>query len=121
MKEHSNDVLQSPNSPIEHQLTIGPTTSTPARPPIVQVYARSREIDDTCSALVPLLSNLSSPDSSKNLDLPIALRKGKRTCQSTYSIANFVSYDRLSSMLRSLVASLIPKNSEGSFEPSWMV
>ncbi|XP_015161249.1 uncharacterized protein [Solanum tuberosum] len=54
-----------------------------------------------------------SPDPSKKLDLPIALHKGARTCKSTYSIANFVSYDHLSSTSRSLIASLdsisIPK------------
>lgn len=60
--EQSDDVLQSPSCPIEHQLTIGRTTSAPARPPIVQIYSRRREIDDTCSASIPLLSNIFSPD-----------------------------------------------------------
>jgi len=71
-----------------------------SRPPIVQVYSRRRETDDTCHAPVR------SHDPSENLDLPIALRKGTHTCKSTYSIANFVSYDRLSSTSRYLIASL---------------
>lgn len=39
-------------------------------------------------------------------DLPIALRKGTRTCKFIYSIANFVSLDHLSSTFRFLIASL---------------
>ena len=46
----------------------------------------------------------SSSDPSSDLDIPISLRKGKRKCKSTYSIANFVSYDHLSSSLSVFVA-----------------
>lgn len=96
MTKQSDDVaLPSPTS-IEQESTIVPSTS-PVRPLIVHVYSRRRETEDTC--LSPITS---SPD----LELPIALRKGTRTCKSTYSIANFVSSDRLSSTSRSLIVSL---------------
>lgn len=63
-------------------------------------------------------------DPSKNVDLPIALCKGTRTCKSTYSIASFVSYDHLSSVSRSLIVSLdsfsVPKTvKEALHHPRW--
>jgi len=71
-----------------------------------------------------LLLNLSSPNPSDDLDLPIALHKGKMTCHSKYSIANFVSYDLLSSTSRPLVASLdfifVPKTMKIALNnPGW--
>ncbi|KAL6325861.1 hypothetical protein AAG906_031094 [Vitis piasezkii] len=45
-------------------------------------------------------------DLSNDLDLPISLRKGKQQCKSTYSIANFVSYDHLSSSSSVFLASI---------------
>ncbi|OIT23525.1 hypothetical protein A4A49_64619, partial [Nicotiana attenuata] len=110
LTEQSNNVVPpSPSSSIQNQSIILPSEpgpSTVERPPIFQVYSRRKETDDTCRA--PPSSSLDPPppDLSENLDLPIALRKGTRTCKSTYSIANFVSYDRLSSTSRSLIASL---------------
>ena len=51
--------------------------------------------------------------STSDLDLPISIRKGKRQCKSAYSIANFVSYDHLSSSSSVFITSLnsipIPK------------
>ena len=73
----------------------------PAKPPIVQVYSRRPVTTDTYPAPAP-----SSSDPSSDLDLPISLRKGKRQCKSTYSIANFVSYDHLSSSSSVFVTSI---------------
>lgn len=72
-------------------------STTPVKPPIVHVYSRRQEIEDTCPSPIT---------SSSDLNLPIALRIGTQSWKSTYSIANFVSYDRLSSMSRSLIVSL---------------
>ncbi|OIT27486.1 hypothetical protein A4A49_55574, partial [Nicotiana attenuata] len=71
--------------------------SAPAKPPIVQVYSRRQKTNDTCPAPTPSSSDPPPLNTSlESLDIPIALRKGKRQCQSTYSIANFMSYDHLS-------------------------
>ncbi|RVX21188.1 Retrovirus-related Pol polyprotein from transposon TNT 1-94 [Vitis vinifera] len=83
---------------------LGPVVNIPPapdKPPIVQVYSRRPVTTDTCPAPAP-----SSSDPSSDLDLPISLRKGKRHCKSIYSIANFVSYDHLSSSSSVLVASI---------------
>lgn len=81
-------------------------STAPIRPPIVHIYLRSQETNNTCPPLVT---------SSSDLDLPIDLRKGTRTFKSTYSIANFVSYDGLSSTSTSLIV-----NSEGGLNhPGW--
>ena len=42
--------------------------------------------------------------SDSDLDIPIALSKGKRSC--TYPIASVVSYDKLSKSSRSLISTL---------------
>ncbi|GJZ76374.1 retrovirus-related pol polyprotein from transposon TNT 1-94 [Tanacetum coccineum] len=44
------------------------------------------------------------PSPALGLDLPIALRKGKRTCR--YPVSSFVSYDGLSTSSRAFVANL---------------
>ncbi|OIT33895.1 hypothetical protein A4A49_63580, partial [Nicotiana attenuata] len=82
------------------------------------------ETNDTCPAPVPASSDPPLPDPPDNLDLLIALRKGTRTCKSTYSVANFVSYDHLSSTSRSTIASLdsisVPKTvKEALNHPGW--
>lgn len=59
-----------------------------------------------CLALVPLSSDFPPPDTLENIDRPITFRKGTCTCKSTYSITNFVSYNRLPSTSRSLIASI---------------
>ncbi|OIT33138.1 putative mitochondrial protein, partial [Nicotiana attenuata] len=88
------------------------------------VYSRRQQTNDTCSAPVPSSPDLPPPDPPENFDLPIALRKGIRTCKSTYSIANFVSYNHLSPASRSLIVSLdsisIPKTvKEALNHPGW--
>ncbi len=63
-------------------------------------------------ACPPSDTSVSAP--SNDLDLHISIRKGKRQCKSVYSIANFVSYDGLSTSTRALISSLdsvtVPKN-----------
>ncbi|KAL0534391.1 hypothetical protein IC582_028682 [Cucumis melo] len=58
-----------------------------------------------------------------SLDLPIALRKGTRSC-TKHSISNYVSYENLSPQFRAFTASLdsttIPKNIHIALEgPEW--
>ena len=108
-----SDASLAPSGPVVH---IPPA---PAKPPIVQVYSRRPVTTDTCPAPAP-----SSSDPSSDLDLPISLRKGKRHCKSIYSIANFVSYDHLSSSSSVLVASIdsisVPKTvTEALNHPGW--
>ncbi|OIT32260.1 hypothetical protein A4A49_57773, partial [Nicotiana attenuata] len=87
------------------------------------VFSRRRETNDTCPAPVPSSSDPPLPDPPDNLDLPIALRKGTRTCKSTYSVANFVSYDHLSSTSRSMIVSLdsisVPKTVKALNHLGW--
>nr|GEW76489.1 polyprotein, putative [Tanacetum cinerariifolium] len=52
----------------------------------------------------PSGSDLPPPSPTPELDLPIALRKGKRTCR--YPVSAFVSYDGLSTSSRVFVANL---------------
>nr|XP_009789918.1 PREDICTED: uncharacterized protein LOC104237459 [Nicotiana sylvestris] len=131
LTEQRDDVPPSPSS-IEHQSNILPSAPAPtvlAKPSIAQVYSRRQQTNDTCSAPVPSSSvpsstDLPPPDPPGDLDLPIALRKGIRTCKSTYSIANFVSYDHLCPASRSLIVSLdsvsIPKTvKEALNQPGW--
>ncbi|KAK3005987.1 hypothetical protein RJ639_016554 [Escallonia herrerae] len=95
--------------------------SAPEKPPIVQVYSRRREHHDTCLAQAS-----SSCDPPPNdLGLPIGFRKGKRHCTlPKYPIANFISYDHLSSSSSSLIVSLdsvsIPKTVKDALShPGW--
>ncbi|OIT00822.1 hypothetical protein A4A49_59998, partial [Nicotiana attenuata] len=88
------------------------------------VFSRRQETNDIYLAIVPLTSDLSPPDPTKNLDLPISLRKGTRTCKSTYLIANLLSYDYLSSTSRSMSACLdsitVPKIMKNALNhPKW--
>ena len=63
------------------------------------------------------LENINKYDPS--LDLPIAMRKGTRSC-TKHSIVNFVSHKNLSPRFRAFTASLdsiaIPKNIHVAFE-----
>ncbi|CAM8921688.1 unnamed protein product [Rhodiola kirilowii] len=96
-----------------------PTNTTPpapvpplvpplVRPPILHTYFRRPRPEVTViSNVQPTTSDApisSSSDPPLSDDLPIALRKGTRTC--TYPISSFVSYDRLSGSSRSFIASL---------------
>ena len=67
-------------------------------------------------------SDSDAPPSPPEPDLPIALRKGKRTC--TYPVSTFISYDGLSTSSRAFVANLdsvlIPKTvGEALAHPGW--
>lgn len=64
------------------------------RPPVTQVYnKRTRNVMQVAPSLPPVSSTLPQ-SSSTNLDLPIALRKGKLRC--CHPISSFVSYNGLS-------------------------
>ncbi|KAJ9678523.1 hypothetical protein PVL29_020646 [Vitis rotundifolia] len=102
-----------------HLGTIVDVLPAPVKPPIVQVYSRRQVTIDTCPAPA-----FSSSDPSSDLDLPIRLRKSKRQCKSTYSIANFVSYDHLSSSSSVFLASIdsistLKTVTEALNHPSW--
>uniref|UniRef100_A0A2N9GV59 Reverse transcriptase Ty1/copia-type domain-containing protein n=1 Tax=Fagus sylvatica TaxID=28930 RepID=A0A2N9GV59_FAGSY len=63
------------------------------------------------------------PQSTSDLDLPIAIRKVKRTC-TDYPISNFVSFDRLTPSFKALtlsVSSLVVSKSyrEALSHPGW--
>ncbi|OIT32586.1 hypothetical protein A4A49_59450, partial [Nicotiana attenuata] len=136
LTKRSDDVFPpSPDSSIEHQFTTVPSTPdlyvlepTPSgleSPPIFQVYSRRGETSsNTCPAPISSSSDPPPDDLPENLDLPIALHKGIRTCKSTYAIANNVSYDCLSATSSSLIASLdsifVPKIvNEALSHPGW--
>ena len=75
-------------------------------------------------AFPPLDPTASSPDPppDSTLDLPIALRKGKRSC--TYPISSFLSYEHLPLSAKTFIASLdslvIPTTvSEALSHPGW--
>lgn len=77
-----------PSYSSEHRPTTAPSTPVPARPPIVQVYSRRRENNDTLPVPVYLPSNHTPPDPLENIDLSITLCKSMQTCKSTYFIDN---------------------------------
>ncbi|XP_028800234.1 uncharacterized protein LOC114755512 [Neltuma alba] len=119
--------------------------SAPVPPPLSRVYTRrSKETNITIPDFGPPVSALSSdpvssishpelpplsnsetppvPDPDPSLDLPIALRKGKRSC--THPISSFVSYNHLSPASRAFVSSLdlisLPKTlHEALTHPGW--
>ena len=79
------------SEPDEHPGTVTPLTINPS--------------------IVPFVSNPVPKPPSDDLDLPIALRKGKRN---TYPISNYLSYDRISESHRAYLTRmsdmLVPKN-----------
>jgi hypothetical protein len=97
-----------------------------SRPPITQVYVRrpsatAPTVATTDPASVPTPSPLASADPT--LDLPIAQRKGTRSCTS-HPISHFVSYDHLSPSFRAFSVSLsslvVPKSyQEALSHPGW--
>ncbi|OIT27669.1 hypothetical protein A4A49_33936 [Nicotiana attenuata] len=136
LTKQSDDVVPlSHDSFIEHQLTIVPSVPDPsvlepapsalARLPIIQVYSRRQETSsNTYPASVSSSSDPPLDDLPENLELPIALRKGIRTCKSTYPIANYVFYDHLSDVSSSLIAFLdsifVPETvKEALSHPGW--
>ncbi|KAJ9558569.1 hypothetical protein OSB04_013183, partial [Centaurea solstitialis] len=100
----------TPSDPISSQ--------EPPKPPVVHVYNRRQRptsdpepIPSSSSSADPptgdLLASNSPPPSDTqdpDLDIPIALRKGKRSC--TYPISSVVSYDKLSPHSRFLISTL---------------
>ncbi|XP_058000840.1 uncharacterized protein LOC131179109 [Hevea brasiliensis] len=99
------------------------SVSRPTRPPVVHIYSRKLEIPDSDP---PPTTSLGDPvlhtDHDSDLNLPIALRKGKRSC--TYPISSFVSYNQLSSCSRCFVTSSdsVPIHNivgEALFHPGW--
>ena len=72
------------------------------------------------SSLNPILVN---PIQETDLDLPIALRKGTRTC-TRHPIAKYISYDNLSAKYRAFTTKIsklvLPRNiKEALAEPNW--
>jgi len=106
-------VIPLPESPTPSDSTL---SQAPPKPPIVHVYNRRQRptsdpepIPSSSTDLRtddPLASNNPPPSDTQDpdLDVPIALRKGKRSC--TYPISSVVSYDKLSSRSRSLISTL---------------
>ncbi|GKA33762.1 retrovirus-related pol polyprotein from transposon TNT 1-94 [Tanacetum coccineum] len=64
-----------------------------------EAYGKSNAPSDAPSG-----SNSPPPSPAPEINLPNALRKGKRTCR--YPVSTFVSYDRLSTSSRAFVANL---------------
>ena len=90
----------------------------PPKPPIVHVYIRRQQPTSDLNPISSLSSSKDPPNDDHlpsshpppldtrdpDLDAPIDLRKGKRSC--TYPISSVVSYDTLSSRSRSLISTL---------------
>ncbi|XP_071900889.1 uncharacterized protein [Coffea arabica] len=97
--------------------TVTSSRSSPAKPPITQVYSRRQKSPAACSEPVPSLLDPVSSD-----DLPIALRKGKRQC--TYPVSSCVSYNHLLTSSCSFITSIdsisLPKTVHESLShPGW--
>ncbi|CAH9055335.1 unnamed protein product [Cuscuta epithymum] len=116
------------------KITPHPTVSDP-RPPIQLVYTRRHKAPDLPPPVIPYpdidpistscpepITASPDPVCTLDLDLPIALRKGTRSC--THPISSFVSYSQLSSTSCSFIASIdsisIPKSvKEALAHPEW--
>ncbi|CAM8937083.1 unnamed protein product [Rhodiola kirilowii] len=104
-----------------HQLPRSEPTQL-SKPPIVHVYSR-RQNPPASDPVPESVSQVDPPESTPpDSDLPIALRKGKRSC--TYPISAFVSYNHLSPSSKSFIASLdstvVPKTlTEALSHPDW--
>jgi hypothetical protein len=122
-----DSILSSPVIPT-------PIPFAPQAPPISQVYVRRRHQGvplvppQVASPPLPPSSASTSadpplPPSTSDLDLPIALRKSKRTC-TDHPISNFVSFDHLSSSFKAFSLSVssivVPKSyREALSHPGW--
>jgi hypothetical protein len=122
-----DSILSSPVIPT-------PIPFAPPAPPISQVYVRRRHQGvplvppQVASPPLPPSSASTSadpplPQSTSDLDLPIALRKSKRTC-TDHPISNFVSFDHLSSSFKAFSLSVssivVPKSyREALSHPGW--
>lgn len=72
----------------------------------------------------PVSSDLLSPPADSDLDPPIALRKGRRSCYTDHPLHKFINYSRLSPSHRTFVSSLsslsIPNTiAEAIAHPGW--
>uniref|UniRef100_A0A2N9HWE0 Integrase catalytic domain-containing protein n=1 Tax=Fagus sylvatica TaxID=28930 RepID=A0A2N9HWE0_FAGSY len=137
-RQLQESMLSAPVIPTH--VPIAPPTSpisiVPPVPPISQVYVRRRNQD---VPLVPPLppvefslplppsaspsADSPPPQSTSDLDLPIAIRKGKRTC-TEHPISNCVSFDHLSPSFKAFSLSLsslvVPKSyREALSHPGW--
>jgi hypothetical protein len=113
-----------------------PISIVPPVPPISQVYVRRRNQDvplvpppPPVEFSLPLPPSASPsadsppPQSTSDLDLPIAIRKGKRTC-TEHPISNCVSFGHLSPSFKefslSLSSLVVPKSyREALSHPGW--
>lgn len=98
--------------------------------PELHVYSRRKNSQVVENPISTRHSQSSEPDAgnlsnfeSYDLDVPIALRKGTRSC-TQHPIANYVAYDHLSSSVRALVTNLagvvVPKTIEEALKvPVW--
>ena len=75
-----------------------------------------------CSSDLSPSADSPPPQSTSDLDLPIAIRKGKRTC-TDHPISNFVSFDHLSPFKvfsLSISSLVVPKSyREALSHPGW--
>uniref|UniRef100_A0A2N9FPR9 Integrase catalytic domain-containing protein n=1 Tax=Fagus sylvatica TaxID=28930 RepID=A0A2N9FPR9_FAGSY len=137
-RQLQESMLSAPVIPTHVPIT--PPTSlisiVPPVPPISQVYVRRRNQDvplvpppPPVEFSLPLPPSASSfedsppPQSTSDLDLPIAIRKGKRTC-TEHPISNCVSFDHLSPSFKAFSLSLsslvVPKSyREALSHPGW--
>ena len=125
---------------IPTHVPIAPPTSpisiVPPVPPISQVYVHRQNQDVPFvpppppiefSLPLPLSASMSEdsppPQSTSDLSLPTAIRKGKRTC-TEHPISNYVSFDHLSLSFKAFSLSLsslvVPKSyREALSHPGW--
>jgi transposase InsO family protein len=137
-RQLQESMLSAPVIPTH--VPIAPPTSpisiVPPVPPISQVYVRRRNQDvplvpppPPIEFSLPLPPSASPsadsppPQSTSDLDLPIAIRKGKRTC-TEHPISNCVSFDHLSPSFKAFSLSLsslvVPKSyREALSHPGW--
>ncbi|CAN1132933.1 Retrovirus-related Pol polyprotein from transposon TNT 1-94 [Linum perenne] len=98
------------------------------RPPIVHVYQRRKEAESTrlpstISEDQTAIVDPTTPTWDADLDIPIAIRKGVRSC-TQHPIGRHVGYERLSENFKVFITSLdntkVPKNiQEALQEPKW--
>jgi transposase InsO family protein len=126
-------LLSSPGHPVDDPETTvsGVPTLPPAHPPVTRVYVQRQHhppmpISPEATSHSPPPSSSPSadpPSQDPTLDLPIAVRKGTRTCTS-HPLSHFVSYDHLSPSFRAFSVSLssvvVPKSYQDALShPGW--
>uniref|UniRef100_A0A2N9GSX8 Integrase catalytic domain-containing protein n=1 Tax=Fagus sylvatica TaxID=28930 RepID=A0A2N9GSX8_FAGSY len=134
-RQLQESMLSAPVIPT-HVPIAPPTSPISIVPPISQVYVRRRNQDVPLVPPPPLVEfslplppsvspskDSPPPQSTSDLDLPIAIRKGKRTC-TEHPISNCVSFDHLSPSFKAFSLSLsslvVPKSyREALSHPGW--